>query len=122
MGLAGCAEEPPPPAEAEGVVTYDGKAIDTGIVSFTAPDGTSTGGAAVTDGKYHLDPEAGLRPGKYRVAIRWAKKIGEKNPNAGYGQSPDVIVQGLPEKYNTESVLTADLQSGPNTVDFKLEK
>ena len=43
-----------------------------------------------------------LQPGTYRVQIRWAKPTGEKK-EAGYGQSPDVIAEGLPDKYNSNS-------------------
>ncbi len=119
--VAGC-NNAPPPAEVVGTVTYDGQPVTTGIISFLPPDGNGqSSGGAINNGKYQVYPKAALAPGKYRVEIRWAKKTGEKNPNAGYGQSPDVVVEGLPAKYNAESVLTADLKSGMNTLDFNLE-
>jgi hypothetical protein len=112
--------------DVEGVVTYDGEPVTAGIVSFVPGDGDArsagAGGGAVVDGRYHIYPESGLKPGRYRVEIRWGKPTGEKNMNAGYGQSPDVIAEALPDKYHAQSILTADLVFGKNTVDFRLEK
>jgi hypothetical protein len=124
-GLAGfgCGSPPPPlpPAEVDGVVTYDGQPVGPGIITFTPLSGGEGGGGIVMDGKYRVNVKAGLHPGQYRVEIRWAKPTGEKR-EASYGQSPDVLAEGLPAKYNAESVLTAELAEGKNVVDFNLEK
>jgi hypothetical protein len=109
-------------AEVEGAVTYDGQPVSPGIVSFLPADaGGKQGGGAILKGKYRVYPESVLRPGKYRVEIRWAKPTGEKR-EVGYGQSPDVVVEGLPDKYNSQSTLTAELKAGKNKLDFNLEK
>ena len=121
VGPAGCKPVPPPVALAEGVVTYDGQPVPTGTVSFLTADDQPVGGAAVLDGKYRVYPEVGLAPGRYKVKIAWPKATGEKR-QVGYGQSPDVFAEGLPDKYNTATTLTADLAAGPNGVDFKLDK
>ena len=123
--LAGCVVEPPLPVEVQGAIAYDGEPVPAGVVSFVpAPDGDvrTTGGGAITDGVYRVYPETGLKPGKYRVEFRWGKATGEKNKDAGYGQSPDIFAEGLPKKYHSESVLTAELKAGMNTLDFTLEK
>jgi len=122
FALAGCSPRPKPVVEVEGEVTYDGQPVPNGIVSFL-PEGRSgrPGGGAVAKGKYRIYPEAELAPGKYRVEIRWPKPTGEKR-EVGYGQSPDVFAEGLPEKYNAQSVLTAEVEAGMNTVNFHLEK
>jgi hypothetical protein len=39
-----------------------------------------------------------------------------------YGHSSDIFAEALPEKYNTQSVLTAELIAGKNDVPFLLEK
>lgn len=122
---SGCAKKKPPPvAEAEGEITYNGEPVKAGIISFLSEEaaGRATGGAAVVDGKYRLYREVGLPPGKYRIEIRWGKPTGEKKKDVGYGQSPDVIAEALPDKYNSESILTAELQEGANTIDFHLDK
>ncbi|NBO93581.1 MAG: hypothetical protein EBV06_14910 [Planctomycetia bacterium] len=121
--LSGCQKVPPPIAEAEGEVTYDGKPVPNGIISFI-PEGTerATGGGAILAGRYRVYPEVGLAPGKYRVEIRWAKATGEKKKEVVYGHSSDIFAEALPEKYNTQSVLTAELIAGKNDVPFLLEK
>ena len=123
--LAGCVVEQPLPVEVQGAITYDGEPVPAGVASFVpAPDGNvgTSGGGAITDGVYRVYPETGLKPGKYRVEFRWGKATGEKNKDAGYGQSPDVFAEGLPKKYHSESILTAELKAGMNTLDFTLEK
>lgn len=125
LAVVGCAPTPPPPrpaAEVEGAVTYDGETVTTGIMSFVPLDGGTTTGAAVMKGRYRVIPESGLTAGKYRVEIRWSKPTGEKIKDAGYGQPTEVVAEGLPEKYNSQSVLTADVKAGANTIDFRLEK
>lgn len=111
------------PAEVEGTVIYDGQPVPSGIVSFLPADGGEqpSGGGFIHEGKYRVYPESGLKPGNYRVEIRWGKKVGQKK-DAGYGESPDIVEEGLPAKYHTESTLTAELKAGPNQVDFNLEK
>jgi hypothetical protein len=125
LASPGCGKpraEPRPAAEAEGAVSYDGEPVPSGIVSFVPLEGGTESGAPVIKGKYRVEPDAGLTAGKYRVEIRWGKATGEKIKDAGYGQSPDVIAEGLPEKYNSKSILTADVKPGSNTIDFHLEK
>ena len=123
--LAGC-ESPAPPTpvvEVEGAIAYDGQSVTSGVIAFVPIDGNvaASHGGAVQNGRYHISPETGLKPGKYRVEIRWAKPTGEK-VEAGYGQSPDVYAEAIPAKYHAHSELTAELVEGVNAVDFKLEK
>jgi len=119
---AGCEKKAPPIAEVEGAVKYDNEPVAMGMIAFITPEGQSSAGGAVINGKYRILPESGLRPGKYRVEIKWSKPTGEKKPDAGYGQDPNVYVEAIPEKYNKESTLTAEVKAGPNKVDFILEK
>ena len=120
--FAGCADPPPEPVEVTGAVTYDGEPVATGIISFVPIDsGRSPGGATIADGRYRLYPEVGLKPGTYRVEVRWSRPTGEKRA-AGYGQSPDVFAEVLPAKYHADSVLTAEVAAGGNAIDFVLEK
>lgn len=107
----------------EGAVTYDGAPVQAGAISFLAADAKSggSGGGAVVNGAYRVPPEAGLKPGKYRVEIRWAKPTGKKFKSES-GDMLDMTEEGLPEKYHTKSELTAEVTSGPNKVDFNLSK
>jgi len=108
---------------AEGVVTYDGKPVTAGVISFLASDAKAggSGGGTILDGKYRLPPEVVLKPGTYRVEIRWAKPTGRKI-RSETGEDLEVTEEGLPEKYNARSELTADVKSGSNTIDFNLTK
>lgn len=119
----GCTPPPKPVADVEGEVSYDGEIVTSGIISFLPLEGTGpSGGGAIRDGKYRIYPEVGLPPGKYRIEIRWPKPTGERLKEVPYGHSPIVVAEGLPEKYHTGSTLTAEVEAGKNTVDFRLEK
>jgi hypothetical protein len=118
--IMGCSR-PRVVVQVEGEITYDGQPVEAGIISFVPEQGAG-GGGAIIKGKYFVDPDVGLAPGKYRVEIRWPKPTGEVNKEAGYGQSPIVVAEALPEKYHKESVLTAELEPGKTTIHFHLEK
>lgn len=120
----GCAAKKKTRSEITGSITLDGAKVEGGIISFIpeGSDSSSGFGGAIRDGKYLIDGDTGISPGKYRVEIRWAKATGEKNPNAGYGQNPDIFAEAIPEKYNAISELTAEVKAGPNTIDFALKK
>jgi hypothetical protein len=56
-----------------GTVTYHGKALERGTISFAPADGKGrAAGGTITDGQYSLttqDPDDGAIPGKYKVGI-----------------------------------------------------
>ena len=122
VAFAGCAAPAPEPTVVTGAVTFEGEPVAGAIVSFVPLDsGRPPGGAAVSEGHYLLYPEVGLKPGTYRVEIRWSRATGEKR-EAGYGQSPDVFAEALPAKYHTDSTLTVEVTAGSNVHDFALTK
>ena len=107
--LAGCDSEPPL-AQISGTVTFKGKPIPAGNVTFT-PDVETSGGKlrmfTVTDGKFDSSKEQdpGLMPGKYEVTI------------AGY----DGI--RIPMFYNGKQIFNAvqekmEVPPGKSTRDF----
>jgi hypothetical protein len=119
--LAGCGGTGQ--AEVEGTVLYDGQPIKGGSIAFL-PAGTDqgrAGGGTILDGRYHIPAKFGPLPGRYRVEIRWAKPTGRQFISET-GHTLDVTEEGLPEKYNDKSELTAELKSGKNTVNFDLKK
>jgi hypothetical protein len=126
VAAAGCAPAttPRPVATTEGVVTYDGEPVPTGIVTFLPlpEDGRPIVGGPIVKGRYSVVADAGLTIGTYRVEIRWGKPTGEKIKDPGYGVSPDVFAEGLPAKYNSESTLTGTFVAGTNSLDFHLTK
>jgi len=117
-------------ASATGTVTYDGTPVDDGSITFVPDkaDGRKPVNAPIANGKYTVESGRGLAPGKYKVEITANKKADGKADGRGDGKKgadPDLQVQPkqvLPEKYNKQSTLTADIGSGSNTADFKLDK
>jgi hypothetical protein len=102
-----------------GTVTYDGKPLEKGLISFVPADGKGpTAAAPVTDGKYSLK----VAPGKKLVKIEGYQVTGQ-HPFSRY--NPRVVVeqkQILPSRYNTNSELARDIAPTDRTCDFALEK
>jgi hypothetical protein len=118
-GLAGCGGTGQ--AEVEGTVLHDGQPIPGGSIAFLPADQGRAAGGTILDGRYHIPAKFGPAPGRYRVEIRWAKPTGRQY-RSETGHTLDVTEEGLPQKYNDKSELTADLKSGKNTVNFDLKK
>ncbi len=106
----------------EGLITYDGMPIPIGTITFlpTFENAVKAGGR-VENGHYELAAAYGLVPGSYKVEVRWAKPTGKKYKNE-FGEEFDRTQEGLPDKYHARTVLTADIKTGANHVDFNLEK
>ena len=112
--FAGCggksAKKLPELGAVTGVVELDGKPVPDAIVMFE-PKGSGTLASAGTDttGKYQLmyRPDvAGAALGEHVVRI--SKREGDAGPET------------LPKKFNDKTELTANVQAGANTIDFKL--
>lgn len=111
----------PKSGDVSGIVTYDGKPIEHGSISFVPADGRGTGGgAAIKDGKYEATK---ISLGSMKVVINGAKVTGKKkmydDPKAEWVQTSEEYV---PKKYNDSTELRYDVQSGPQTKDFDLPK
>jgi hypothetical protein len=109
-------------AAVEGKVSYGGEPIDVGSIAFipTAEGGTKSGGL-IDRGTYRIEAKVGPAPGPHRVEIRWAKATGQKRKNE-FGEEIQRRQEGLPEKYHSQSTLTAEIKAGKNLIDFELEK
>ena len=94
-----------------GVVELDGKPVTDAIVMFEPKaNGTLASAGTDTSGKYQLmyRPDvAGAAIGEHVVRI--SKREGDAGPEI------------LPKKFNDKSELTAKVQAGTNTIDFKLQ-
>lgn len=109
------------PVTLEGQVVYNGSAVDGGILSLLPEEtGGQTAGAYIKNGRFQVYAETELRPGRYRVEIRWAKPTGEKVEQPIYGHSPDIVEQVIPAQFNDESVLSLDVGDGKNSALFWL--
>lgn len=124
VALAGCGGGSTSRVPVEGTVTFDGKPVDGGSISFILEGTTTTApvGAVIKDGRYAVEAEKGPVPGKYKVEIVWNKTTGKTVPNTSDpGTTTDETKQVIPSRYNSKTELTANITSGPNTVNFDLK-
>ena len=108
-----------------GSANYQNKPIENGSITFltAATPSTPVGGALILDGRYELPEDQGLEPGTYRVAI--SMPSGEKvkqTPEEIAAKASPRAKEGIPDKYNSASILTVEvLSSGTNEFNFDLE-
>jgi len=107
---AGCGKGGPDIAPVKGRVTLDGRPLANVNVEFQPDDmkPPSTSGTN-ENGEYQLIYKRGMegaRLGHHRVRI-----------TARSGSNPPVI----PDRYNTQSELQADVKSGQNEINFDLK-
>ena len=113
--LAGCSNEPKVYV-VKGAVTFDGQPVQEGDIMFSSPAGDRGPDAGkIKDGAYELK----TTEGKKRVEISAAKI--QPGGARGAGGEP-VPEEYIPERYNSQSELTADVRPTPaNVIDFKLQ-
>ena len=124
-GVAGCGD-PLNRQAISGTVTFKGKPIVVGSISFSPLDPTArtTVGASIRDGKYEVVSEHGLTPGKYRVSLTALDKevLGPVDVTQAMPAAKDMPKEILPAKYGAQSTLEAEVKSGgDNVFDFNLE-
>lgn len=134
-GLVGC-DRGPSTAPVHGKVTYKGKAVPIGTVTFYPTEGGRPAvGSIREDGSYELARKQlgdGVILGDYKVTIEAVKAApsaekpasltGELGESAGAFAAPPPKYL-VPEKYSVQetSDLTATVESGDNTIDFDLK-
>lgn len=122
LSSAGCGDGK---ARVRGTVTFDGKPVDHGVISFDPADGQgpNTGGE-IADGRFDLSGLAEAVPGKKIVRIRAFRPTGRKiesGPPAPPGTLVDELEAFIPAHYNANSTLTAEIVPGKvNEVAFEL--
>lgn len=124
LALVGCGSGGPAMGRVSGTVTYQGKPIPKGTVTFIPTDGTRPSATGtINDGAYTLqttEPGDGAVVGGYKVAIS------DIDPAVLNTAVPGMPVQApkslIPKKYGdaNTSGLTAEVQSGSQTRDFPL--
>ncbi|MEI7683402.1 MAG: hypothetical protein WCL32_00135 [Planctomycetota bacterium] len=108
-------------ARVSGIVTYEGKPLETGAITFFPVDGKSpTAGAMIAQGEY----SAVVALGEMKVVISAPKIVGRRMLYANNPQSPemDLTVDVLPERYNERSTLKVVFASAVEKRDFDLKK
>lgn len=112
--VAGCGQ---PAAVVEGTVTFEGKPVPEGSISFEAPDGSiPTFGGAIKDGAYRVEVPAG-GPARRVVRVVASRLTGRKVP-AGPPFPPGTMldeIERAPARYNDRSTLETDLRPGEVT-------
>lgn len=123
-GFAGCDSGSEGRQPVTGTIKFKGAPLTHGRIEFS-PQEKSAGtmeGAEVRDGKYSLPVKSGLMPGKYQVrisAVDESQKAQPAEEAPGAGPAPKELI---PEQYNVNSKLTAEVtKKGPNNFDFNLE-
>jgi hypothetical protein len=121
---AGCGSRSGNRLAVSGTVTLDGQPVDGGAIVFLPQgDGASDRpktGAGIEAGRYAIPVEKGPLPGMYRVEIRWPKPTGKQIPSDDPPNLMDETRQVIPDKYNSRSKLSCDVQPGKNNFDFPL--
>lgn len=108
----------------DGEVSFDGEPIEYGHVQFSPIGGTEapTGGAEIKDGKYEIDSVRGLYKGSYRVEIQAWKRDGKRSEDPVTGEFTEGgdLKAILPKKFNEDSEMTVEVESGKQTHNFTL--
>jgi hypothetical protein len=110
--ILGCGSSELPRAIVEGNVTYKCSPIQEGMILFYPVEGTPgpVSSAPIKLGQYTVTNKEGVPIGKHRVVIE-----GYEAPPPG--SDPDTgLVQYLPQKYNKQSDLTAEVPPGESQV------
>lgn len=125
--VAGCAfihEDDGKPREAvSGTVTLDGQPLNGGSIVFIQADVDSTdvASAAIENGRFSIPRAVGPITGRHKIRISRVV-TSPVNPNAAPGEPSKSARETLPEKYNNQTVLTAEIRHGPpNELVFHLE-
>lgn len=121
----------------QGVVTLDGQPLAGAVVTFEDPtDGTFSYALTDADGKYVLQFDSemqGVKTGKKVVRISTTRKILGLNSKPGQGPEGEdgTAPKGsaakapggelVPDRYNKNSELTADVVQGTTQYDFTLQ-
>jgi hypothetical protein len=109
-----------------GAVTFNGKPVPEGSISFEPADGIGpTTGGAVKAGKYELIGDAAPLPGKKKVRITGVYKTGRQivaGPPFAPGTMVDEVGGNLPDTYGNQSTLTCEVsRDGSKQIDFNLK-
>jgi hypothetical protein len=102
--------------DVSGTVTFDGAPVPEGHIAFVPEKGGAGGGGTITDGQY----TARVPAGKSKVQITASKKMKLPPGQVGMYGDKEEVRQYVPEKYNTQTELTADVSS-PGPVNFDLK-
>ena len=123
----GCNQEAAPDyaclglTEVSGTIRLDEQPLANANVSFESPDGTFSSGKTNGNGEYTLmfnSDQSGVLPGEKVVRIQLGRTFGD-DEESNEESLPAGSVE-LPSSYNSDSQLTATVDSGIQTINFDL--
>jgi hypothetical protein len=114
--ITGCG---PATGTVSGSVTIDGQPLDKGVISYVPADNQGVPVTAnVVGGQYELTALAG----KKFVQISAPIVVGQRKEYEGEGAPlVEITDERLPSKYNSQTELTFEIQSGRNAKDWAVE-
>ena len=129
----GCGPSRPKTVPVSGRVTWQGKSVTTGRITFYPTAGRPASAAIGADGVYHLttfESDDGAVLGKHRVTIEVRRssrparrKTFEQEAREGFPDEREQKVEWLvPEKYSQRDTTpsTAEVTAETKTIDFSL--
>lgn len=105
-----------------GTVTFKGKPVPSGTVTFIPDSGQHATGEIGPDGSYTLTTYKagdGAVPGSYKVVVVAVQDTSDRLPEERASLPPPII----PTKYTSVATtdLTAQVKDGENTINFDLK-
>jgi hypothetical protein len=140
LALAGCGPRRPACYAVTGKVTYGGRAVEQGTITFYPEQGRSSSGRIQPDGTYRLttfEEGDGALPGKHVVTIQATAVSGPAQPSsfeeelaqgqsggASGGGSTGTVEWLVPEMYSRRetTTLSAVVETQANQIDFDIEQ
>ena len=122
----GCSEpaDDLPREPVSGTVTFEGKPLEKGMIQFlpAVGRGETQAGGPIENGSYAIPQHEGPVPGKYTVVIT-ASAGSTAAPPGAPGKEVAIPKELIPTKYNTKSILRAEVKKGERKPwDFDLKK
>ena len=109
-------------AAVDGHVTLDGKPVEDGTISFIPPGESHLAAwGKIKAGSYSIPARNGPALGTSQVEVRWPRKTGRKLPALPPAPATDEVAEAIPDCYNKQSKLKAEIKPGANQVDFDLK-
>ena len=116
--LVGCGGNPLNRQPISGQISLGGAPLDQGSIEFRPVQrkGTVSSGAVIRDGKYSIETEKGLPPGKYRVMIFSAAVDTSPTPAGPPGSEPvgghRLTIERIPPQYNIKTEQVVEVTDG----------
>lgn len=122
LAVAGCGGSANIPIQ--GTVTLDGQPVEgPATIIFYPEAGTESPSASgdIVGGKYEIPADKGPSAGAFRVEITWPKPTGKKIASVDPGMPAEEIAEAIPAKYNKDSELKVEIDSGKTEHNFDLK-